>query len=326
MKSKLIILVIILGISAGFFGYQKFSYNNKTYEKNLSNKSTNISWLQGGNLNEDTKKEILDWATLDSAVSNMSIEECEKISDSKLMSQCLDLVYATKAKFSNDPTICENIKDTKIKNECKKAFELDRLVNSWSLSDCQKISWNDFAKTQCITNAVFKEISSDSFSWTIDICNNLSDNNKTQCIKLIEWQKNVSIANNAVEKKDMNLCNSITDANEKNNCIESIKLANTLWTTDLSSCNSLTDSLNKQTCIETVKRNIDAEAFQESATSTNISSCNTISDSTTKEKCVTWISIKNAVNNKDIKACSNISDDTERQKCENTVKALLSVK
>ena len=144
----------------------------------------------------------------------------------------------------------------------------DALI-SGSIEDCEKITYDDKLKQECLDNLNYAKILK---SGNESLCDNLHNTDlRTQCYNKIYFSA-------AMESFDIVLCEKISDDLLKNNCLNQIKVVMGRTAKNISDCDSITDSFLKKECSNNFY-------FSSSIKELDEDSCENITDLQLKSRC-----------------------------------------
>lgn len=197
------------------------------------------SWENLENQKDDSKKTLQDTLKAEAIdiLTFTNVKQCDNLK--YLKEKCKNNFVYELSIENNDLSYCEQLKTPEQISSCKDEINLKNL-------NCNNIN-NSFLKEKCLYNLNKKnEINIIKNADNADECKKLSDYaNKENCIKKI-----------ILEKKDLNLCNSVfSNKTEQTNCIKNISydfnrdIINEAYTKkDLSLCEKILDQNIKTQC------------------------------------------------------------------------------
>lgn len=149
------------------------------------------------------------------------LASCISITDKKLSTQCLDEYYLqqVRSKQTNDLGICDKITNILWKRECRILINQNNVtsvVNNSTIGETAKVVCSGNA--YCMKQKIVAEWSK---TGSITSCSAITDANMRKvCADEINAIAMKSFFNDALAKKDPNLCDKITDDNMVKRCKE----------------------------------------------------------------------------------------------------------
>ena len=217
-----------------------------------------------------------------------NIDDCKNISDTNLQQKCEDNANLAKASIDNSKANCIKVKDETLRKRCLDNYYTNESKEKNSISFCDKINDN-FNKNKCKTDIIFPKIEDISFSWSIDICNSLSQKDKEYCenkINFINDTKNYTIW---IETKNNNWCSLIKNISLQKKCNSKVQsliaFDKAIKSNDIENCKTILDTTKKSECEKTLKKVSDDTKIQQSINTNNLSWCDIITDTNAKNKC-----------------------------------------
>lgn len=323
-----ILVIVVIGILAILlFVFIKKIGKWETNEKQVELTNSGV-WISGANsLQEAEQKQVQDkiemYNIYNNAVDKLDITVCDKITDEKLKTKCMDNVYSALSTKEKNETLCEKIQDMTIKVHCINSYVYEIAIASGKQSDCNKISGDNDLKRACTKNVIFSQIESQSFSGKTNVCESLGGDDKNYCINRINKSSDIDLLQLWTNTKNINICGQIKDISMKNTCSDTVYIALAMEKQDGSICNKIIDSNRKTNCLTQFARVNDASILQKAITKNNLSLCTTITTPDLRTKCSDTLLLKLWVVNKDIATCTKIIDTSTKKQCNDSVNLIL---
>ena len=200
-----------------------------------------------------------------SALATQSLDKtlCEKIKNIEIKTQCADRILSTMGRTAKSADTCKTITDEKLRQDCLDNFNFGDSIQNLDEKGCSTIQNSDLKNRCAKTIAKNKEVIQmaqmqaaappKTSEEKLRDCGSLSGKQATDC-------KNLAYFGQALEKKDMTYCQSITDADLQKRCVDSVSgsmnnyyLRLATAKKDASLCSKILDASLRSTCLEFAK-------------------------------------------------------------------------
>ena len=284
---------------------------SESIEEGLNNTETS---------NEKREKKLQEESLIvNKAWESWDITLCETISQEDLKIQCIDNASLQNALENNDKKFCVKIKNTSLRAKCSDNFIYNDAISKKNSESCKKI--NDIElKENCLSTLIFEKIWEDNFSWSINICKELSKENKEYCISQItqkwSWEWDANILEKALKSNKIEDCMEIKNISLAQWCKDTINIQLALENKDETKCDWVSDVKKKESCKATFSNEDDKKYFQDAIDTSNIALCEKIKNISMKNQCKDTLIFKSSIASKDKNKCSRILDSPLRSDCE----------
>lgn len=211
------------------------------------------------------------WNLYNASIKNET-KYCNLIIDDYYKEKCLDDLNYKNAIELNDSKMCDKIINKNIRQKCNSFLIISKAESNdenVKISDCNLLTWED--KLYCqniiknkddisilnealdsknsnnclnISNTSLKNTCFDTLNLekainqgNLLLCNKIIDSSKKdQCKKTLSKVNDVEILKTAIEKNDLNLCETITLLDYKNQCYDNILLKLSILNKDKEKC------------------------------------------------------------------------------------------
>jgi len=226
---KIITLSILLFTLVSCWNEIEKEVNNKIEEKKEIVLKTNSD-----NINTNSGWELTIWDIKNNLTKLKSVE-IDTV-DLDMINSNIELLYNNKVELealkSNDIKICDKINDEGSNDSCKKRF----FIAANDVKSCDLLKATDMQGV--CKNSIIEKIASKSLNE--ELCEKMTfqkqeNPNLEEELVLENWKveiqncKNRVLIEKAISKKDSNICNNISQENERNNCEELVKMEIENW-------------------------------------------------------------------------------------------------
>ena len=220
------------------------------------------------------------------AQSSDNLDGCTTLSDSGKTLQCQDNIYAARAQKNTDKTLCSKIDAKNLKSYCEEQVD-----------------------TRSLQDALEKNTVSESF------CSSLVESLQDECKSSLTQVDDTAIYTEAIKKKDLKLCDTLSNEDIQGSCRDAIILQMALAEQNGDYCASISDTEKKQYCESTLNKKNDAERFQDIVATGDIAQCNKFSDKTLQYQCSDMITLAQVRTTHDSNLCGDLFNTGMQYAC-----------
>lgn len=307
MRTTLITLSVLALIGGGIFLFFFLSKDSPLGIGWRASPVENLPTTYAETVSTTQKTESEDIATYNTAIEKQDITLCESIAGDSIKSKCLDTIHMSVAQSSDNLDECSVLSDTGKTVQCQDNIYSARAQKSTDKKICSKIDATNLRNyceeqidTKNLKDALEKNTVSESF------CSNLVENLQDECKSSIIEADDTAIYAEAIQKKDLEMCDTLSDATFQNNCRDTIVLQMALSEKNPDFCASITDTEKKQYCETTLTKKNDATRFQDIVATGDIARCNELSDKTLQRQCSDMITLAQVRATHDGNLCSGL--------------------
>ena len=259
-----------------------------------------------------------------------------------------DTAHYNEAQTKKDPTLCALISDPLEQTRCRDNITLILALQAKDRSLC--ISLSGSMLTRCedtviyslATEAKNKTLCHDivteqtrqtcleeqeeillrtihlSGSVTGDLCAGFETKWKTECDALIVRVDETGLYRDAIAKKDLSLCDRITDEALRFQCRDIVLVQSAIASSDATICDGVHDTTKQNSCYSQASLRSDVTRFQAFIASGSLRDCETLSTETYKNQCHDMVIIRTVRTSKDTSLCQELSATGMIDRCEKT--------
>lgn len=288
-----------------------------------------ISWTWESIINNtedswDTSKENSNkvFSIINDAGQNWDAQSCLQITEKELQVECLDNAYLKNAFDTNDRKFCVKIKNADFRSKCSDNFIYNDAISKNNKEACKKIT-DSWFKENCLSTLIFQEIESWNYTWSLKICDELSQENKQYCISQLQnnttWENDADILNNALENNKIDTCSKIKNISLQEWCMDSINIKLALENKDKTKCDWIFDIKKKESCKATFSKEDDKKYFEQAISEWSIIWCGKIKNISMKNQCNDTLIFKESIQSKDKNKCLRILNESLKNDCEKII-------
>ncbi len=316
MRKNLLDILIIIGIFAGFYflfiylgpkeAVQKWTFHTTPFAK------------------EDTPvvdKEVQsqkDTTTYNDAITKKDPTLCESISDLSERSRCKDNITISVAVETHDRSNCSSLSGAMLVR-CEDTVIYSLASRDADKSLCREIS-DENIQTNCLKEQeeIMLKKASGSGQISREFCTLFETEWKTQCESLVSRVDESSLYRDAIEKKDITLCDTITDESLRFQCRDILLLQSAIASSDSTLCDGIRDATRQETCSLQVRARSDIVLLQRFALSGTLDDCATLSTESYKNQCHDMVLLRTIRTSGDTDRCRELYSTGMIDRCEKT--------
>lgn len=238
------------------------------------------------------KSESEDIATYNSAIEKQDIKLCDSIGSSTRKTDCQDMIQTSLAQSSDNLDGCSTLSESGKTVQCQDNIYAARAQKDTDKTLCTKIDAKNLRNyceeqvdTKNLKNALEKDTVSESF------CSGLVEGLQDECRSSLAQVDDTAVYTEAIKKKDLKMCDTLSDVAFQSNCRDAIVLQLALSEKNVDYCASITDVEKKKYCTSALNKNYDATHFQEIVAGGDIAGCNNLSEKNLQRQCSDMITL-----------------------------------
>ena len=257
---------------------------------------------------ENTKKVAeADAVSINRAVEKHDIKICDQVQSTTKKGECRDMIYAEEALIAKDIEKCQSLSSADTIGICQDNISSERAQRDGDKTYCANIHGKN------LQNYCEKEVDTKKLNLALErntlsqeFCSSLVASLQKDCKRSLTRTDDTAVYATAIEKKDPNLCTTLTDEVFRNNCHDAVVLKLALADKNIDDCGGIFDSTKKAYCESILTIKSDARRFQEVVDAWDIAGCNSFHEKKIQYQCSDMITMALVRNTRDQNLCGNL--------------------
>lgn len=292
MRTTIIALSVLALIGGGIFLFLFLSKDSPLGTKWNATPAEQLPTTYADTVATAQKSESEDIATYNTAIEKQDVKLCESISSVSQKTDCQDIIQSSLAQSSDNLDGCATLSSSGKTIQCQDNIYAARAQKGMNKKLCSKIDAKNLKNyceeqvdTKNLQDALEKKTVSESF------CSSLTESLRDECQSSVASQDDSAIYSEAIEKKDLKLCDTLSDIVSQTNCRDTIVLQMALSEKNADYCSSIVNVEKKKYCETALNKNNDAARFQDIVATGDIAGCNELSEKTLQRQCSDMITL-----------------------------------
>ena len=281
----IVLLLVLLSILWGFLVVYMKNNEQSAEWKIKQKETTNVTYEE--QIDQEKIQAEKDAESYNTAIKEKRLNLCEEIKDTAKKEECRDMIGAAEALQEKNPELCMTLKNSGIRERCQDNITYFIAEEKWDTTYCNTIH-DETIQTQCIKSIDESKLDSHIASGSLDIsfCESISDPSLMEdCKRKVITDKDSEFYREAIANTSMIKCDTISDSVTKSKCRDAVlfDLAVKEWNLDY--CSSIVENERADYCRKSLLWRQDVSRYQQFVRTGDLESCNELTVIQMKYQC-----------------------------------------